>query len=75
MKKKKQRFDKTSEKRTEFVASSYLNKMLAQDEFNLKKQLDSEKIESSRGKPKALFKREEWYKRMPNKGTIKKQLE
>ena len=46
--------------------------MLAQNEFNIKKKLDGEKIDSSRGKPKALFKYVEWHRRMPNASKAKK---
>ena len=49
--------------------------MLAQNEFNIKKKLDGEKIDSSRGKPKALFKYVEWNRRMPNAKKTKKKQE
>ena len=41
--------------------------MLAQEEYDLKKQFDEERVESERGKPKVLFKALEWYKRPSDK--------
>ena len=41
--------------------------MLAQEEYELKKQFDQERVDSQRGKPKVLFKHVEWYKRKSDK--------
>ena len=41
--------------------------MLAHEERDLKKQIDEERADGERGKPKVLFKHIEWYKRKPDR--------
>ena len=69
LKDNRRRFNKRTEGQTEYIASNYLNKMLAEEEHHLKQKFAEEKAARDRGKPKALFKYLEWQKRAPS--TIK----